>query len=147
MNHRLLINYNKLLKYLLAILGIGGACTFSGCLYGSPVEYGSPHATYKVTGKVTSEQNIKIPNIQVIMEYDTSYTDNDGNYFVWAEEFPGDQDFNIKFIDVDGEANGIFQPKDTTVNFINPEFIDGDGAWYNGETSKEMNVRLKEKGN
>jgi putative lipoprotein (rSAM/lipoprotein system) len=148
MKIKLLENHNKFIAYLLAIIGIGGACSFGGCAYGvGPVapEYGVPSATFKVLGTVSSEQSLNIKGIRVVMRTDTAHTDVDGKFQVQTNDFPKNQDFDIEFDDVDGELNGAFQSLDTIVSFINPKFKNPDGHWYSGETSKEFNVKLKSK--
>jgi putative lipoprotein (rSAM/lipoprotein system) len=145
MKIKLLENHNKFIAYLLAIFGIGGACSFGGCAYGTPVEYGTPTATFKVAGKVSSEEGTKIKGIRVVMRNDTAHTDVDGKFQVQTVDFPTDVDFDIEFDDVDGELNGAFQSLDTIVSFVNPKFKNPDGHWYSGEKSKEINVKLKSK--
>jgi len=141
--------YNLLIAFLLSILGFGASCTKSKIPSGG-IEYGSPHATFKVYGKVTSENGINIPAIRVIMKSeqlyplpDTVISDYYGNYEVKVSDFPTDHNFTIEFEDIDGPAHGTYQAKDTVVKFINPVFEGGE-SWYKGETSKEMNIKLKE---
>jgi putative lipoprotein (rSAM/lipoprotein system) len=147
MKRALLKKYNTLLSFLLSVLGFGAACSLGSCEYGSPiVEYGTPHATFKVKGSVTSEvTSTNVPYIRVVMNSDTAFTDESGNYQVGSIEFPDDQTFLVEFKDVDGETNGDFEPLDTIVEFIDPEFSGGSGAWDGGETEKEINVKLKDK--
>ncbi len=145
MKIKLLEKHNKLIAFLLSVIGIGGACTFGGCAYGTPVEYGTPTATFKVNGKVNSEEDVKIKGIRVIMCDDTAYTNEEGKFQVQTVNFPADVDLDIEFDDTDGELNGAFQSLDTIVSFVDPEFKNGDGHWYQGETSKEFNVKLKSK--
>lgn len=147
MKRTLLKKYNTLLSFLLSILGFGAACSLSGCEYGSPMyEYGTPHATFKVNGNVKSEvTSDDLPGIRVILDLDTAFTDEQGNYQVRTIEFPKDQTFLVEFKDIDGEANGEYQPLDTIVEFIDPEFTGGSGGWDQGETEKEVNVKLKDK--
>jgi len=146
MKRKLLEKHNRLISFLLAIIGIGGATTFGGCEYGiGAAMYGTPTATFKVKGKVTSNEGTKIQGIRVIMRNDTTHTNPDGIFQVQTDDFPGDNDFNIKFDDTDGALNGDFQSLDTIVSFVNPKFTNSDGSWYSGETSKELNIKLKPK--
>ncbi len=116
-----------------------------GCEYGIPaVEYGTPHATFKVQGIVRSETGDSIPNIRVIMDYDTSYSDVFGKYMVKVFDFPASQDYYVRFSDIDGIYNGSYQATDSLASFRNPEFVNGDASWYEGETSLEINIELKE---
>lgn len=139
--------YNALISFLLSILGFGAACSLSGCEYGTPaVEYGTPYATFIVNGNVKSEVNSNaIPNIRVVMGNDTTFTDVSGNYLVSNIDFPDDQTFFVGFKDIDGAMNGEYQPLDTIILFIDPEFSGGTDNWNSGETKKEVNVKLKDK--
>ncbi|RUT78455.1 radical SAM-associated putative lipoprotein [Ancylomarina longa] len=137
-------SYNKLLSIFLSLIGMGASLSLTSCdlSNNTRVEYGTPHATFKVHGVVSSETNVKIPNIRVVMREDTTFTDANGAYEVEISDFPGNQNFAMGFKDVDGSENGAYQPKDTTASFVNPQYIDGD-SWYEGETSTEVNVNLK----
>ena len=139
--------FNGLISFFISILGFGAACSLSSCEYGTPAaEYGTPYATFKVNGNVQSEiTSNSVPNIRVVMGYDTTYTDESGNYQLSNTEFPEDQTFLIEFKDIDGETNGEYQPLDTIVEFIDPEFSGETGGWDSGETEKEVNVKLKDK--
>ncbi len=147
MKRKLLEKHNKFIAFLLAIIGIGGACTFGGCAYGvgpAPM-YGVPSATFKVTGKVNSAEGSKIKGIRVIMQKDTSHTDAEGKFNVQAIDFPGDKDFEIEFDDIDGELNGNFESLDTIVSFVKPVFKNPEGEWNVGETTRDFDVKLKSK--
>lgn len=140
MKIKILKTYNVLIAGLLAILGFTTACD-------SKDEYGTPSAKFIVNGKVkSSETDQPIENVRITMQGDTTYTDVNGAYQVvdkWG--FPTDQTYNIKFLDIDGEANGEFSDLDTIVEFKDPKFTNGDGDWYSGETSKEFDVKLTPK--
>jgi putative lipoprotein (rSAM/lipoprotein system) len=135
--------YNLLLSLLLAALG---------CTEKEPVcEYGTPHATFIVKGTVRSKTNAQpVPKVKVEMNYDSpesgtyssALSDNNGNYEVKTEDFPNDQTFSMKFTDPDGAVNGLYLEKDTVVEFKNPVFTGGDGNWYDGETKKELHIKL-----
>ncbi|MFN8258606.1 MAG: radical SAM-associated putative lipoprotein [Bacteroidales bacterium] len=143
MKTRILKFNNRLLSKILAMLGLGAAISESCALYGTPAEYGTPYATFKVMGKVTTVEEIPVQNIRVVLDYDTSFTDASGNYEVKTINFPTNQTFSLHFKDVDNEQNGEFTDLDTTAEFKNPQFTGGDGDWYDGETEIELNVKLK----
>jgi putative lipoprotein (rSAM/lipoprotein system) len=132
---------NALISFCLTLLG------FSCDLVNPRVEYGTPNAKFIVNGTVTSvETEEKVRNIQVIMKNDTSFTDNEGKYEVVDEgAFPTNQTYTIQFRDIDNELNGSFIDRDTLVEFKNPEFSHGNGHWYEGETTKEFNIKLTPK--
>jgi putative lipoprotein (rSAM/lipoprotein system) len=131
----ILRRYNAFIAWGLSIFGI--ACTNIAC------EYGTPEATFIVTGKIRSETTGQpIGNIRVILDRDTVYSKPDGSYLASTVDFPMNQTFDLGISDVDNAANGSFQPKDTVVVFEDPEFKNGDNHWYSGETSKTVDIRL-----
>ena len=138
--------HNRLISFLLSILGFSAVCVFNSCAYGSPVEYGTPNASFIVKGTVKSENNSSlIPNIRVVMGHDSTYTDASGNYQVEINDFPHDQSYLLKFKDIDGSVNGEYLTQDTIVEFKDPQFTGGSDSWYAGKTEKVVNVNLKSK--
>lgn len=134
---------NAIIFGLLALLGFASSCEKNNI----KAEYGTPSAKFIVNGKVESkETNSLIKSIRVIMNRDTSFTDSEGHYQVnEINGFPDNQTFQINFQDIDGTLNGDYKNLDTVVEFVNPQFVNGDGSWYAGETSKEFNVKLDKK--
>jgi putative lipoprotein (rSAM/lipoprotein system) len=137
---RFLKTYNAIIAAALALMGFGYSCI-------TRTEYGVPSAKFIVNGKVESiGSNEAVENIRVTLNSDTALTDASGNYKVEDRYgFPSDQTYNIKFQDIDGVLNGEFNDLDTTVEFKNPVFTNGNGDWYAGETSKEFDVKLDPK--
>lgn len=147
MKRTILKKYNSLISLLLSLLGIGGTFNFTSCDGTGQVEYGTPSATFKIYGKITSEEGEQIPYIKVkaaLNPYDSSYSNEAGEYTLILNSFSSDQDFYMEYTDVDGPANGSYQTKDTTVSFVNPQFENGDGSWYSGEASKKVDIQLEE---
>ena len=147
MKRKILIKSNKLISILLSLLGIGGSFTLTNCGGTKSAEYGTPTATFKIYGKVTSEDGDQIPYIKVkaaMHNSDSSYTNEAGEYTLVLGSFPSDQDFHMEYNDVDGPSNGSYQTKDSTVSFVNPQFQNGDGSWYKGEATKKVDIQLKE---
>lgn len=144
MKLKFLKSYNRLIALFLSVLGVGSACS-KASEYGTPAEeYGVPHANFKVQGKVTAADNKgAIEGIRVTMNYDTAFTDQNGNYMVINTSVPGTKVFQVKYQDVDLEVNGSYLAFDTLVMFEDPVFTGGDGNWYAGEVEKNMNVSLK----
>lgn len=118
-----------------------------------PAEYGMPHANYKVVGKVTDEDGNPIPGIEVLAklwkqgaEVDgqpiNARTDQDGNYVLSAQAWPGAEGARIEFTDTDGEENGgLFDTFSGEASL--EKTAQGDGKWYEGDFSGELNVKLK----
>lgn len=131
---------NGLISILLTILGFGASCDIGSA------EYGVPSATFRVKGIVQSEVSSEaIPNIRVAMDYDTVYTDESGNFEIESTRFPNNQTLLVEFKDIDGIVNDEYQPLDTSVEFIDPEFTGDKDGWYSGETEKEITIKLKDK--
>ncbi len=148
MLHQLIKTQNLLIAFLLSLLGFTTACSKNNNSMG--IEYGTPHATFKVFGKITSESRTKIPAIRVVMKSETFWVHSDtvisdfyGNYEVKVSDFPTDHHFEMEFTDIDDQANGLYQSKDTIAVFKDAEYEGGE-SWYAGETSKELNIQLKE---
>ena len=138
--------HNRLISFLISILGFSGVCVLDSCAYGTPVEYGTPNASFIVKGTVKSENDSSlIPQIRVVMGYDSTLTDASGNYQVENSDFPQDQSYLLKFKDIDGSVNGEYQTLETTVEFKDPQFTGGSDSWYSGRTEKVVNVNLKPK--
>lgn len=132
---------NLLIATLLTLLG------YSSCEIGGRAMYGTPSAKYIVKGKVSSAKTgTGIENIQVIMRYDTTLTDQNGDYLVSQYDFPIDNTvFDVSVSDPDSTLHGSYQSKDTTVTFLHPVFKGGDGEWYSGEASEDLNIQLNPK--
>ena len=141
---------NAFIAWLLAILGFASSCDK---LNPQPDEYGTPSAKFIINGKIESaSSNTPIKNILVIMQRDsslflkdTAFSDNEGNYQVDYRLFPTDTKFDIQFQDTDGVENGSYVNLDTVVEFKDPKFTNGDGHWYSGEVTKELNIKLNPK--
>ncbi len=150
MGKRVIKGYNRLIAFLLSVLGIGSSATFSGCGDNYTCEYGTPRADFKVSGVVTDGEDKAVEGIKVVMhraegyDKDSTYTDENGNYNVGVGSFPQSQTFSMQFVDVDGSDNKTLQQLDTAIVFTNPEFKNGDGNWYEGETSQELNISMKD---
>jgi putative lipoprotein (rSAM/lipoprotein system) len=134
--------YNSFIAVILALLGFS-----SSCMGPDKTMYGVPTAKFIVKGNVKSFENNKaIKDIKVVMKGDSAFTDSNGNYQVTDNYgFPATITYSIHFYDIDSSENGTFQKLDTTVEFINPQFKNGSGNWYAGETEKELDVKLKPK--
>ncbi len=151
MKKNLINTQNLFIGFLLSVLGFGAACSLKDKKVVG-IEYGTPHATFKVYGKITNESGSKIPAIRVVMKSetfspygnDTVISDYHGNYEIKISDFPDDHNFEMEFTDIDGPAHGEYQTKDTVAKFINPVYEGGE-SWNRGETSQELNIKLKEK--
>ena len=134
----LLSTHCTLLAFILGILGVQTSCNPNA-------EYGSPVADFKIHGCVTSDSTGEaIKDMEVVCYY-THYSDSLANYQITREASPENQTFIVHFHDTDSTLYGSYQDFDTAVTFQDPQFTGGNGDWYVGETSKEINVQLKNK--
>lgn len=127
----------------MSLLGFSSVCNSCATDYGvEPDEYGSPYATFKVTGTVESKETSEsIENIRVIFaKQDTVFTDENGEYVVSSETGFTDE-VHISFEDIDSTQNGSYSSVDTTVDFSSSEFTGQDG-WYEGTAEEEFNIKL-----
>ncbi|MCQ2251402.1 MAG: radical SAM-associated putative lipoprotein [Bacteroidales bacterium] len=86
------INFqNPLSRFLAAFLGLLGfvtACTSADL-------YGSPYATFKITGTVTDQEQNPIPNAQITIRDDYRYavangiSESDGSYLIEESDYWG----------------------------------------------------------
>ncbi len=142
---KILTAYNAAIVAVMGILGLTPSCSLF-----PRVEYGSPHATFELNGKVTSSAtNEPIGNIRVVLEgyrKDTFYTKTDGTYHRNYEVFESnDYTFNLKYEDIDNTENGEFKSLDTVIQVKSTDFKGGSGNWNGGTATKEINVSLKPK--
>jgi len=139
---KFLTKYNAILAALLSLLGFSSSC---GIFPGT--EYGTPHAKFIVNGNIVSATtNQAVQGIKVKMAYDSTTSSVNGIYSVKdGFGFPQSQTYTVTFRDIDGAANGQLQDLDTTIEFKDPKFTNGDGHWYEGETTKELDIKLKPK--
>lgn len=118
-------------------------------------EYGVPEIEYEVKGRVTNRSGEPIAGIVTKMadidrsaidstDYTSDTTDADGRYDM-TSIFYGHQAVKVEFKDVDGPANGEYADTSVNVLFQDTDHIGGDGHWYLGHATKELDVTLREK--
>jgi putative lipoprotein (rSAM/lipoprotein system) len=142
--------FNVLISFLVSVLG------FASCsdIIDTPVEYGSPSAKFIIKGTVRSnETNAPISNISITVTNTRMYpqpvtvtSDSQGKYVINnLYDYPTDNTYIVQFKDTDGLLNGSFTDSQTTIEFKDPKFTNGDGHWYSGEISKDLDVKLNTK--
>ncbi len=132
---------NRILTYIIGILGFSQAC--------KPVaaEYGAPFADFIINGTIKDHDTEQlIEGVSVTLRSKTVYSGPNGEFQIIENEFADEQTFELKIEDVDGDLNGSYQNKDTSVVFENPQFTGGDGNWDEGQVEKEVQIKLHKKG-
>ena len=156
--------YNAVLTALLSMLGF--SCSLDEPEeYGTPVEYGAPHADYILKGTVTDEAGTPIQGIKTSLKevykdeghiygMDSIQTNPSGNYqftYQLGSDFYGNPlgSEHIKLIveDIDGEANGGEFLSDTLdIDYDKAvKTGEGDHHWYTGKFEITTDVKLKKK--
>jgi putative lipoprotein (rSAM/lipoprotein system) len=153
---------NAIIAGLLALLGFASCVRVAPNEYGTlpAPEYGTPAAQFTVRGNVTSAATGRpAPQITVVLRNyagtdennqpvfylaDSAATDADGAYKVTAYLAESAQIMQAGFYDTDGDANGAYRDTTVTVVFTDPVFAGGDGRWYKGEATQELDVALTE---
>jgi putative lipoprotein (rSAM/lipoprotein system) len=131
---------------ILGFLGI-----FSACI--PRMEYGTPHATYIIKGKVLdSNTKLAIPNISAkagdSLSYffpNQTYTDAQGNFQMTLEIFPDKMGIPLYFWDADSAENKLYEGRDTLILFDPAVLQGGDGDWDCGTATLTLNISLNEK--
>ena len=141
---------SKLISACLILLGFNSCDSIS---FGR-AEYGTPHASYKISGKVVSDADGKeINGIKVTMvrkNIDGSHhpvthsvtTNADGEFLIndnQVTSFP-DEEFIIHLEDIDGAENGLFTDSEQMIKFVKSDFSGASGHWYYGKTERNMGV-------
>ena len=149
--------YNAVLTTLLSILGYGCSSDEPMDMYGSPPEYGSPHADYIVIGTVTNESGTPVQGIKTSLKevsenaktaygIDSVQTNATGDFQL---KYTGMERKSIKLIvdDIDGEANGGEFLSDTLdIDYDKAVKVkEGEGRWYQGKFEVSQDVKLKKK--
>lgn len=127
---------------------------FHDCQCIHPNEYGTPHATYTISGsiKAVSTQNV-IPHIKVSLIdtcindtkiLSTTATDSAGRYAVSVIKYPDTFAWKLQAADTDGAQNGSFAPHDTLVTFTPSDLSGGDGKWDKGHAQKNISLYLND---
>ncbi len=114
--------------------------------------YGMPHATFKISGVIrTAESNEPVEGLEVTLNnIDGDYqekpvlTNEQGEYRCSTTVYPADGSIELRVKDIDGETNGLFDFKDTTVNYAESEISGGDGEWNAGDINRELDLLMKE---
>jgi putative lipoprotein (rSAM/lipoprotein system) len=138
---------SRIITGLLALLG------FSGCdIIQGRYEYGTPYSLYTIKGRVTDPEGEPVRDIKIVVEnidelwaeeYAVGITDASGSYFVGGEWY-GRSPFVVTAEDIDGSKNGgEFAPATMEITIEKGDFVGGDGEWYGGRMTKEVDFTLE----
>ncbi|MBK8807112.1 MAG: radical SAM-associated putative lipoprotein [Bacteroidales bacterium] len=83
--------------------------------------------------------------IQIITEYDTSYSDTQGNFRKNMNVIPEDRTFVVQFNDIDGATNGDYESKEIMVDYKEADLENEEDEWYAGSITKKIDVTLNPK--
>ena len=144
MKKRILKKSNALLAAILALFGVSSCDGGAEVMYGViRDEYGCPYSEYtEITGNVQNEAKKPIENIQVVMDWDTTYTAADGSFLLRKEGTFPLRTAMLQFNDIDDAANGSYQNDTAEVQIT---YSGGDGDWNAGIGHGTVNKTLKAK--
>ena len=151
---------------ILSLLGFSG-CDIIGSIINPVCEYGCPHADYKIIGEVKDQDGAPIKDLKVkYRHYLGTWSNEQGEEEEnWYEQefttdangkvndsvadwdaFQEEKRFEVHLIDVDGEANGLYDTKvlagdDLTVVYKD----DKDGGWHVGDYTISFSATLTNK--
>lgn len=125
----------RFLLYLLSLLGFG----LSSCAGGNLDAYGVPHISFRLTARVIDEAGEPIEGIEAQCKDEERFDDRTGvsNYLGVIEAkasymHPGAQ-YEVTFIDPDGEANGgEFESLRLDITEKVEQNAEAYGGWYDG---------------
>lgn len=98
----------------------------------------------KMMSDTTGMDSTMIANLPIYK--DSAITDQNGNFeVVDLLGIPAEISYELAFIDTGKTLKNSAERIDTSVTytFLNPEFTNGDGHWYTGETFQTDTFRLK----
>ena len=129
----------RLLNYILGLLGVGAA----SCI---PVAmYGAPHVEFSLSARVIDEVGNPIQGIEVRtksgqqFDHNTGYADYLGNIKAVSGSMWPDEQYEVVFLDVDGEYNGgEFESLELNIADKVKQTQKGDGDWYQGSYKAEL---------
>jgi putative lipoprotein (rSAM/lipoprotein system) len=97
MSKKLIKSYNKILSFLISLLGIGSS--FSVTSYDTTAEYGTSYTTFELIGKVTTENNEGCENIRVSV-HNIFYASKGEEYEFETDNAPFVADVKMAFSDI-----------------------------------------------
>ena len=129
----------RLLNYILGLMGVGAA----SCI---PVAmYGAPHVEFSLSARVIDEAGNPIQGIEVRtksgqqFDHNTGYADYLGNIKAVSGSMWPDEQYEVVFLDVDGEYNGgEFESLELNIADKVKQTQKGDGDWYQGSYKAEL---------
>lgn len=136
-----------------------GALGFSSCKKpddpgDTRLMYGVPYAAYSIKGKVVDNFKNPVPGIKVeiqglkdqlypILEPSVVMTDAKGEFAKEYRHSARDFDFNLKYSDIDGDANGLFKTAEQIISVKTSDIIGKPDGWFVGTVKKETTVVLE----
>jgi putative lipoprotein (rSAM/lipoprotein system) len=152
--HRTLFCIARAVSLLISsILGI-----FFGCENTVEVEYGMPHADFKVSGMVqSSDTHQPVKGISILLRdtlwtieavRDTTATDSLGKYSFsfMGMSSAGQNTWILQALDIDSGENGSFLPKDTIFS-IPDSTLQGGHDRYQGHGEAVIDLKLDRNSN
>jgi len=140
------VRWVKLCRWLLGALGI--SASVSSCDRIMSVEYGQPHMTYSVKGKVVNSKTgagirgIEVSHMPYAEQVDTSGAD--GSFEIHGETWPASE-LEVQLRDIDSVKYGTYKSSREEIPLKQVE--EGSGSWYFGSfTAEGVILKMEEDG-
>jgi len=142
-----------LYSFFMTLLGFGTACDKSGNM---PAEYGTPHASLTIKGKVTNPSGEGLSTIRVAVDRadqsvpwavkDTVWTNQTGEYSTKTFSSLPSLKYSLIFEDTEGAEGSAYLSRTVYVEIARGDYKNGDNNWYLGEAIKTVDVVLEREG-
>ena len=162
LNRKFIKGTNWALAGVMSLLGIS-SCDKETFGSGGMAAYGTPHAEFVVSGKVTDTEGNALSGVRVVVPSvehrqkatqsfipdkpvfiyevrDTLYTKSNGSFEYSYAGFPTNDSINVKMKFEDTR----FETDSTKVSFFDSDLKGGSG-WNRGSAKKEVTIKLKRK--
>ena len=126
--------YHKAAAVILGLIVSSSGCSIE--TNPSPaMEYGMPHATFRLDGRVVSAANSEegIPGIEVSFQDAQTHTDESGAWNIYGSWFGScgwHDPCALEVRDIDGEENGYFRNKEVNLDTTQTKEASG---WFGGK--------------
>ena len=146
--------YEMIAGAILSLLGFSSCGELEDPFGGGRVEYGTPHATFKVVGDVKAADSGKpIEGIVVKFSRESEHSwetaefksDKNGKVDGSTSAWPSEKDIMLTFADEDGEEHGgLFAPDTLRAKDLKIEFVeDKTSNWHKGVYTVSFEAKLK----
>ena len=153
MKKRSLTVSNRILATIIGALGFS-SCKKPNNPDDTRLMYGVPYAAYSIKGKVVDNFQNPVPGIKVdiqglknqqypVFEPSSVMTDSKGEFSKEFRQSVNEFDFNLKYSDIDGDANGLFKTAEQKISVTTSDITGKPDGWFVGSVNKVTKIVLE----